>query len=156
RITYHAPRTTRRIPRILLRTGLGAVAVLIIMAVVNQVGQNAYARYFDQQANLLATWREMYVPELHVGQLLKQYEGQYLFYVVPIYKNLPPQQYIAPQVTQPLDYPGEWAIPLDGPTDRPIAFIIDPPTAGDFARLTRLFPHGQFNILRSPRDPQPL
>src|SRR5205814_399869 len=89
-------------------------------------------------------------------QLLKQYEGQYTFYVSPIYKGLPPQAYLAPNVTEPQDYPGEWAIPLDVLPDRPIAFIIDPPTAGDFARLTRLFPHAQFNILRAPTDPQPL
>jgi sugar lactone lactonase YvrE len=98
----------------------------------------------------------MYVPELTVAQLMKQYTGQYDFYISPVYQGLPPEKFLAPEVPPAQNYPGEWAIPLDTPPGRNLAFIIDPPTAGDFARLVRLYPHAQFNILRAPSDSQPL
>src|SRR5207248_11630640 len=97
-------------PSYLVRAGQ-VLAGLLILGLIAQEGRTAYARYFVDQANLLATWREMYVPEMRVAQLLKQYEGQYTFYISPIYKGLPPQAYLAPNVTEPQDYPGEWAIP---------------------------------------------
>src|SRR5205085_869688 len=107
------------------------------------------------QVRLSATWREMYVPELTVAELLKQYSGQYTFYVAPILSGLPPQDFLAPDVPPPQEYPGDWAIPLDGPSSFNTAIVVDPPTAGDFARLTRIYPDAKYYILRAPTDPQP-
>ena len=98
----------------------------------------------------------MYVPEMTVAQLLKAYDGQYQFYIAPVLIGLPPQDFLAPNIQAPADYPGEWAIPLDGPPTRNVAFLLDPPTAGDFARLTRIYPNARFHVLRPPNSSEAL
>jgi sugar lactone lactonase YvrE len=144
-------------PRARLRVRAGqALAAGLVLAVVAQVGQTAYARYFERQVNAVDTWREMYAPEMNVAQVMREYGDNYDIYVAPVLTGLPPQLFLAPHRPAPQEYPGEWAIPLAEPMDRNLAFILDPPTAGDFARLTRLYPHATFNIMRAPSSPAPL
>ena len=128
----------------------------MILAVITQVGRSAQARYFGEQVNAVNTWREMYVPEMNVATIMQEYGNNYDIYVSPVYNGLPPQIFLAANSPSPLEYPGEWAIPLAEPMTRNIAFIIDPPTAGDFARLTRIYPNATFNILHTPTSPEPL
>jgi sugar lactone lactonase YvrE len=141
--------------RLLVRAGW-VLSAGLVLAVVAQVGQTAQARYFTDQVNAVGTWREMYVPEMNVARIMQDYGGNYDIYVVPVLTGLPPQMFLAANSPAPLEYPGEWAIPLAEPMNRNIAFIIDPPTAGDFARLTRLYPNATFNILHTPNSSEPL
>jgi sugar lactone lactonase YvrE len=144
-------------PRVRVRRWAGQIlAAGLVLAVVAQVGQTANARYFGRQVNAVDTWREMYVPEMNVASIMREYGDNYDIYVVPVLTGLPPQLFLAPNSPAPREYPGEWAIPLAEPMDRNIAFILDPPTAGDFARLTRLYPHATFHIMRAPSSPDPL
>ncbi len=130
-----------------------AVTTIGVLVVVVWAGAMNLSKYFQVQVNDRSVWQDMYSAEGEAARVLAQYKDKYDVYISPVYFNLPPSRYLAPNAN-PVQWPGMHEIPLK--PGRGALLALDPPSSADLAAIKRIYPHATVQPLLAPSSNDPL
>jgi hypothetical protein len=126
-----------------------------ILVAVGLAGEMNYTKYFVVQAQNEVVWKEMGTASSFAAHITTRYGHDHDVYVVPVYKNFPPSEFLAPDI-ETLTWPGTDAIPLTSTRSAGAVIILDPSSAADISAFARVYPHANFEIQTAPNSSEPI